>query len=116
MHHLALAALLFAAPTPSAPPAPKPDLALAACDRVVGKGSSDVLVEGKPAARLGDGLCLVAVDGASNVLINGRPAVTVGARVQCLNGKVGVVSGGAASVYVNGKPQAGADAKVVGCD
>jgi hypothetical protein len=77
MTSLALA-LIFAAAggvaVPAKPrPAPSPPPA-AACT-VVGTGSTNVLAEGKPASRLGDGACAPAVQGSTNVMINGRPAL-----------------------------------------
>ena len=43
------------------------------------EGSSDVFINGKPAARLGDKTnCGVVVRGSSNVFINGKPMARVG--------------------------------------
>ena len=79
-------------------------------------GSANVLIEGKPAGRLGDGSCVVALQGSPDVMVGGLPALMLGAPVQCLNGKRGVIAGGASSVLINGKPAAGLGSRVVGCE
>jgi uncharacterized Zn-binding protein involved in type VI secretion len=108
--------LMLASGVPSgAPPTPKPALKQVACP-VMQSGSTNVLVEGKPAGRLGDGSCVVAVQGSTNVMINGLPALTLGSPVICKNGKTGVIVGGASSVIINGKPAAGLGSHIVGCD
>jgi uncharacterized Zn-binding protein involved in type VI secretion len=111
---VALVALADAAgtaqPTPAAP-APKE-----ACPQVVTTGSATVAAEGKSAGRRGDKACGVALQGPTDVMINGRPALRVGDSVACANGKTGIVVGGATSVYVNGRPLAGPGSKIVGCD
>jgi len=70
----------------------------------VTEGSPDVMIGGKPAARVGDGAASGApvVEGSPNVFINGRPAAIAGGR----NGCGGVVVGGSSNVFINGKPAA----------
>jgi uncharacterized Zn-binding protein involved in type VI secretion len=65
-------------------------------------GSGDVMVEGKPAARAGDGAgCAGAItEGSPDVFINGKPAAVQGGKTGC----GGKVASGATSVFVNGKP------------
>jgi uncharacterized Zn-binding protein involved in type VI secretion len=67
-------------------------------------GSADTLVNGKPAARVGDGTTNggPVVEGSPNVFINGKPAAIAGGR----NGCGGVVVGGSSNVFINGKPVA----------
>jgi uncharacterized Zn-binding protein involved in type VI secretion len=68
------------------------------------EGSPDVMIGGKPAARVGDvganGAPLV--EGSPNVFINGRPAAIAGGGGNC----GGVVVGGSSNVFINGKPAA----------
>lgn len=73
-----------------------------------------MLAEGKATAQQGGGCATVM--GSSDVLINGKPALTVGSKVACANGKIGIVVGGTSSVLINGRPLAGADARIEGCD
>ena len=70
---------------------------------VVTQGSPDAMIEGKPAARVGDGTTSggPVVEGSPNVFINGRPAAVVGGKGGC-----GVIVGGSSSVFINGKPAA----------
>jgi uncharacterized Zn-binding protein involved in type VI secretion len=102
----------FGAPSAAPPP---PAYKQIDC-KVMANGSTNVLVEGKPAGRLGDGSCVVALQGSTNVMINGLPALTLGAPVQCRNGKMGVIAGGASTVFINGKPAAGLGSHIVGCE
>ena len=66
------------------------------------EGSTDVLIEGKPAARVGDqALCEAGgpdtiIEGASMVLINGRPAAILGSKTA----HGGVVVTGACDVLI----------------
>jgi uncharacterized Zn-binding protein involved in type VI secretion len=75
-------------------------------------GSQDSLVNGKPAARVGDGTTNggPVVEGSPNVFINGKPAAIVGGR----NGCGGVVTGGSSNVFINGKPVATAGSQTLG--
>ena len=61
---------------------------------VITQGSPDMMIGGKPAARVGDGTASGSpvVEGSRDVFINGRPAAIAGGR----NGCGGVVVGGAA--------------------
>jgi uncharacterized Zn-binding protein involved in type VI secretion len=76
-------------------------------------GSQDTLVNGKPAARVGDTTSNggAVVEGSSNVFINGKPAAIVGGR----NGCGGVVVGGSSNVFINGKPVATAGSQTGDC-
>ena len=68
--------------------------------RQIAQGSSNVSIEGRPAARLGDATthpCVVA-GGSSSVFINGRPAARLGDGVSC----GGVIIGGATTVSIGG--------------
>ena len=68
--------------------------------RQIAQGSSNIFIEGSPAARLGDATthpCAVA-GGSSTVFINGSPAARVGDAVSC----GGVIIGGAATVSIGG--------------
>src|ERR1700704_4687969 len=71
--------------------------------RVLTQGSPDAMIEGKPAARVGDATTKggPVVEGSPNVFINGRPAAIVGGKGGC-----GVIVGGSSSVFINGKPAA----------
>lgn len=82
----------------------------------MGGGSADVAVGGASAWRLGDQTCVRVIDHSHNVFINGRPALRVGDRVQCPDGRIGVIVGGAASVKINGLPAATAASRIQGCD
>src|SRR6516165_12348449 len=88
-------------------------MAAAQSTGVVSGGSSDTLVNGKPAARIGDDTSNggAVVEGSSNVFINGKPAAVVGGK----NGCGGVVVGGSSNVFVNGKPLASAGSQTSGC-
>jgi uncharacterized Zn-binding protein involved in type VI secretion len=70
---------------------------------VVTQGSPDAMIEGKPAARVGDPTTKggPVVEGSPDVFINGRPAAVVGGKGGC-----GVIIGGSSSVFINGKPAA----------
>jgi uncharacterized Zn-binding protein involved in type VI secretion len=76
-------------------------------------GSQDTLVNGKPAARVGDTSTNggAVVEGSPNVFINGKPAAIVGGRTGC----GGVVVGGSSNVFVNGKPVATAGSQTGDC-
>lgn len=66
-----------------------------------GSGSESVLINGKPAQRLGDGASApgnAAGDASPNVMINGKPAAVNGT---CPNGAAPTPS---PNVFVNGKP------------
>ena len=70
---------------------------------VVTGGSSNVTVNGRPAARAGDTTTDGAlIEGSPNVFINGKPATVIGNRTGC----GGAVTGGAHGVFINGKPMA----------
>ena len=80
---------------------------------VVARGSSDVEVEGRPAARGGDPTTnegAPVAEGSPTVIINGKPAVRVGDRTGC-----GVVVKGSSTVYVNGRPLGRAGDGTSGC-
>lgn len=66
-------------------------------------GAPSVTIERAPAARQGDpaGNTIVR-DGSSNVTINGRPAAAVGSQTGC----GGTIVTGSSSVFINGKPAA----------
>jgi len=86
------------------------------CPGFIVGGAEDVMVEGNPAAAIGTGICVIAVEGSPNVSTSGRGFVRVGDAVTCLNGKTGTIVGGATTVIINGRPRAGAGAQVVGCE
>lgn len=78
----------------------------------VAEGSANTLVNGRPAARVGDTTTGGAViEGSPNVLINGKPVAVVGSTTGC----GGVVMGGAGNVLINGKPVATAGSITTGC-
>ena len=77
---------------------------------------ASVSVEDVPPIRLGDGTCVKVLDADQTVSFGGKPAVTVGARVVCANGRIGVVTGGASSVFVGGRSLATAQSRIVGCE
>jgi uncharacterized Zn-binding protein involved in type VI secretion len=56
----------------------------------------------------GDG---AIVEGSSNVFINGKPAATMGGKTGC----GGVTVGGGGGVFINGKPAARAGDMTTGC-
>jgi uncharacterized Zn-binding protein involved in type VI secretion len=76
-------------------------------------GAPDVSVDGKPAARQGDGTTSgdAVIGSSSNVFINGKPAAVQGDRTGC----GGVVVGGGNNVFINGKPMARAGDATSGC-
>jgi uncharacterized Zn-binding protein involved in type VI secretion len=80
---------------------------------VITQGSSDTMIGGKPAARVGDGAAGGApvVEGSRDVFINGRPAAIAGGR----NGCGGVVVGGSSNVFINGRPAAQAGSPISDC-
>jgi uncharacterized Zn-binding protein involved in type VI secretion len=53
----------------------------------------------------------VVTGGSSDTLVNGKPAVIVGGR----NGCGGVVTGGSSNVFINGKPVATAGSQTGDC-
>lgn len=66
-------------------------------------GATGVLVDGRPAARVGDTTTdgkLIA--GAKGVFINGKPVAVVGGATEC----GGRSTSGSRGVFVNGKPMA----------
>ena len=68
----------------------------------VTSGSSDVMVEGKQAARAGDGAGCAGtiIEGSPDVFINGKPAAVQGDKTGC----GGTIISGVTGVFVNGKP------------
>ncbi|MBX2808901.1 MAG: PAAR domain-containing protein [Cellvibrionaceae bacterium] len=70
-------------------------------------GSPDVLINGKPAARLGDKLQKHhkgerrIVEGVNSVLINGLPAVRISDAINC----GGVINEGSPNVFIGDKPK-----------
>jgi uncharacterized Zn-binding protein involved in type VI secretion len=96
-----LAFWLMAVP-PVAAQAPAGNEAPATPPAAPATGSSSVLIDGKPAQRLGDDPTTAApgqpgaVEASPNVFIEGKPAV------YCVNG----VKSGSPNVFINGKPAA----------
>jgi uncharacterized Zn-binding protein involved in type VI secretion len=88
-------------------------LAAAQSPGVVTGGSSDTMIGGKPAGRVGDDTTNggPVVEGSPNVFINGKPAAIVGGRSGC----GGVVIGGSSNVFINGKPAATAGSATSDC-
>jgi uncharacterized Zn-binding protein involved in type VI secretion len=80
---------------------------------VVTGGSSNTMIGGKPAARVGDDTTNggPVVEGSPNVFINGKPAAIAGGR----NGCGGVVIGGSSNVFINGRPAATAGSATSDC-
>lgn len=79
---------------------------------VITGGSQNVMVNGKPAARQGDGTTGGAlIEGSSNVFINGKPATVIGNRTGC----GGSVTSGGHGVFINGKPMARQGDQTSGC-
>ncbi len=80
---------------------------------VITGGEVNVLIDGMPAATVGDPTSAggVVTGGSSNVFINGRPVVTVGSPTEC----GGVVVGGASGVFINGRPVAGTGSATSPC-
>lgn len=79
---------------------------------VITGGANGVMVNGKPAARVGDTTSDGAVvEGVPNVFINGKPATVLGNRTAC----GGSVTGGATGVFINGKPMARQGDQTSGC-
>ena len=86
---------------------------LPAAQGVVTGGSSDTMIDGKPAGRVGDHPTNggSVVEGAPNVFLTGKPAAIVGGR----NGCGGVVVGGSSNVFIDGKPAATAGSAIGDC-
>lgn len=79
---------------------------------VITGGADNVMVNGKPAARVGDTTSDGSiVEGVPNVFINGKPATVIGNRTGC----GGTVAGGATGVFINGKPMARQGDQTSGC-
>jgi uncharacterized Zn-binding protein involved in type VI secretion len=80
---------------------------------VINKGSENVSIGGKPAARQGDTTTggNVIVEGSKNVFINGKPAAVTSGKTSC----GGVVVGGGGNVFINGKPAARSGDQASGC-
>ncbi|MEH2508815.1 putative Zn-binding protein involved in type VI secretion [Nitrobacteraceae bacterium AZCC 1564] len=80
---------------------------------VITKGSDNVSIGGKPAARQGDTTTggNVIVEGSKNVFINGKPAAITSDKTNC----GGVVIGGGGGVFINGKPAARSGDQTSGC-
>ena len=75
-------------------------------------GATGVMVDGKPAARVGDTTTDgKIIEGAKGVYINGKPAAVVGGSTEC----GGKTTSGATGVFVNGKPMARAGDTTSGC-
>ncbi len=75
-------------------------------------GADSVLVDGKPAARVGDTTTDgKIIEGAKGVYINGKPVAVVGGSTDC-GGKSITGSHG---VFVNGKPMARLGDSTSGC-
>jgi uncharacterized Zn-binding protein involved in type VI secretion len=86
---------------------------LPAAQGVITGGSTDTMIDGKPAGRVGDPTTNggSVVEGAPNVFINGKPAAIVGGKIGC----GGVVVGGSSNVFINGKPAATAGSMIGDC-
>ena len=80
---------------------------------VIMKGSDNVSIGGKPAARQGDTTSggNVVVEGSKNVFINGKPAAVTNDKTSC----GGVVIGGGGNLFMNGKPAARSGDQTSGC-
>jgi uncharacterized Zn-binding protein involved in type VI secretion len=79
---------------------------------VITGGADNVMVNGKPAARVGDTTSEGSIiEGVPNVFINGKPATVIGNRTGC----GGIVAGGATGVFINGKPMARQGDQTSGC-
>ena len=91
----------------------EPGVAAAQPSGAITQGSPDMVIGGKPAARIGDGTASGApvVEGSRDVFINGRPAAIAGGR----NGCGGVVIGGSSNVFINGRPAASAGSPITDC-
>ena len=86
---------------------------LPAAQSIVTGGSSNTMIDGKPAGRVGDHTTDggSVVEGSPDVFINGKPAAIVGGR----NGCGGVVVGGSSNVFIDGKPAATAGSTIGDC-
>jgi uncharacterized Zn-binding protein involved in type VI secretion len=79
---------------------------------VITGGADNVMVNGKPAARVGETPRVGSIDeGVPNVFINSKPATEIGNRTGC----GGTVAGGATGVFINGKPMARQGDQTSGC-
>ncbi|MGM4987655.1 PAAR domain-containing protein [Tardiphaga sp. 841_E9_N1_2] len=75
-------------------------------------GATGVMVDGKPAARVGDTTTDgKIIEGAKGVYINGKPAAVVGGSTEC----GGKTISGSTGVFINGKPMARAGDSTSGC-
>jgi uncharacterized Zn-binding protein involved in type VI secretion len=80
---------------------------------VVVQGSSDVRSGGLPATRQNDSTTTPGTgiqEGSPNVIINGRPAARLGDRTNC-----GVIVRGSSNVFINGRPMARTGDNTSGC-
>jgi uncharacterized Zn-binding protein involved in type VI secretion len=103
MRHTALA-LLFAVTLVASAAAQQPG-------KITG-GATGVMVDGKPAARVGDTTSDgKIIEGAKGVYINGKPAAVVGSGTDC----GGQATSGSRGVFINGKPMARAGDSTSGC-
>jgi len=88
--------------------------ALAAAEQPgqITSGTANVMVNGKPAARVGDTTSDgKIIEGAKGVYINGKPAAVVGSGTDC----GGKATSGASHIFINGKPIARAGDTTSGC-
>ena len=75
-------------------------------------GATNVLIDGKPAARVGDTTTDgKIVEGAKGVYINGKPVAVVGGSTDCGGRSIT----GSHGVFVNGKPMARQGDSTSGC-
>ena len=103
MRHTALSLLLVAGLTTTAS-AQQPGQ--------ITSGATNVTVNGKPAARVGDTTTDgKIIEGAKGVYINGKPAAVVGSGTDC----GGQATSGSSGVFINGKPMARAGDSTSGC-
>lgn len=103
MRHTALALLFVVAL--SAP-------AMAQQPGQITSGATGVIVNGKPAARVGDTTTDGRIiEGAKGVYINGKPVAVVGGGTECGS----KTTSGSGNVFVNGKPMARAGDTTSGC-
>jgi uncharacterized Zn-binding protein involved in type VI secretion len=103
MRHTTLALLLVAGLTTAAS-AQQPGQ--------ITSGATNVTVNGKPAARVGDTTTDgKIIEGAKGVYINGKPVAVVGGSTECGS----KTTSGSHGVFVNGKPMARAGDTTSGC-
>ena len=103
MRHTALA-LFFAVTLVASAAAQQPG-------KITG-GATGVMVDGKPAARVGDTTSDgKIIEGAKGVYINGKPVAVVGGSTECGS----KTTSGSHGVFVNGKPMARAGDTTSGC-